>query len=135
LIDYKTGKEKTFDESKPFAGGSLPQTGVYCEAITSIDNKITNPTFEYWYLTQYGVNKTFKVDYVKYKDKFKILLKFIIENIKTGNFPPNVVERTCSEYCDYFSVCADKTKWLFDRQKENTIESEIINKIKKEEFL
>ncbi|MCX6162011.1 MAG: PD-(D/E)XK nuclease family protein [Ignavibacteriae bacterium] len=134
LIDYKTGKEKTFDESKPFAGGSLPQTGVYCEAITSIDNKISNPTFEYWYLTQYGVNKTFKVDYVKYKDKFKILLKFIIENIKTGNFPPNVVERTCSEYCDYFSVCADKRTWLFEIQKKYTDEYGIIKNIQKEEF-
>lgn len=141
VIDYKTGKQKSFQKSGNLAGGKMLQLPLYLfsagQVIPGIED-IENSAAAYYFATRKGKFK--KVEFSgetlkKRETQIKSLLKGIVDGIKSGCFIPYPGEpkskgsdegENCS-YCDYREICPSDVLELYKRKSNDPSISSFIN--------
>jgi len=119
VIDYKTGKTKSYDDGSFYAGGKQVQHALYALAVeqwlrrTGRDPEAVVDEAGYAFPTQRGMGEETMRPQLGKREETERLLRSAVEAIHTGLFPPSDDPKICS-YCDYASVCGPHAEWKKD---------------------
>ena len=102
VIDYKTGRADTWDDSSPFDGGRRLQHALYAVAVSQLLDEPVQRV-EYRFPTTVGGGTSSGANSASFVGA-RELVTDIVGEMKSGRFLPTFDSHDC-EYCDYASVC------------------------------